>query len=233
MISAPMFGPREVPRQVRVFLALGMSLVAFPLQASDTAPTAGNLVDLGLMIAGEVVVGLTLGTGVMMLFVGMQVAGQIMGQMSGMQLADLFNPSFSEQSSVFGKLLDLVALGVFFSIGGHRQVIAAVLDSFAWMPAGEAAFHPDMLDLVTGALTQSFLFGLRASAPVLASLLCSMVVLGLLGRALPQLNIFALGFSLNSSVMLLTLWISLSVVGWLFHDEAMEAIQSFRHMLGG
>ncbi|QDU97600.1 flagellar biosynthetic protein FliR [Lignipirellula cremea] len=230
-LAAPIFGPRETPVRVRAFLAIGLTVLAFPLQPVDSVRTPGSLVDLALMMTGEAVVGLTLGVGVMMLFVGLQVTGQIMGQMSGMQLADMFDANFGEQTAVFAKLLDLVAMAVFFAIGGHRQVIIALLDGFVWMPPGQAAFSPSMLELVTSGLAQSFVLGLKAAAPIMASLFASMVVLGLLGRALPQLNIFALGFSLNASVMLVTLWVSIGAIGWLFHEEAMNALENFRQMM--
>lgn len=233
IVAAPIFGPREVPRQVRAFLAVGIAFLVTPLQSTDAIPPVDSLVDLGVMMAGEVIVGLTLGSGIRLLFVGLQISGQVMSQMAGMQLGNVFDTTFDQETPVFSKLLDISAMAVFFLIGGHRQVLGAMMDSFLWMPPGQATFQASMVQLIVDALSQSFVLGLQAGAPIIASLLTSMLVLGLIGRTLPQINIFAVGFSLNTTIVIMTLWISLAGMVWLFQDQAAEFIDAFCLVMGG
>ena len=93
----------------------------------------------GHLMANEVAIGLLLGLGVTILFSGIQVAGQIVSQMSGMSLAEVFDPGFDENVSVFTHLFYFLTMAVFVAIGGHRIMIEAVLDTFAWAPPGHAA----------------------------------------------------------------------------------------------
>jgi len=227
IIAMPFMSARETPKQVRVVLAVGAALLLTPMQDIGAIPQPRHLIDLVLMMAGEGIVGLSLGVSVMVLFTGLQLAGQIVGQMSGMQLASVIDPNFNSQTPLFGRLFDLVTTAVFFITGGHRQVIQAVLDTFAWMPPGEAAFSRSMLDTLTACIASSFILGVQAAAPVLVSLLLSILVLGLLSRTMQQLNVMSLGFSLNSMVMMLTIWVSLGAIVWIFQNEAGNLLDKF------
>ena len=80
--------------------------------------------------------GLALGGAVMILLSGMQMAGQVISQMSGMSLADVVNPTFDTTVPIFSNLLEMLALSIFFLMGGHREVMDALLGSFEWMPPG-------------------------------------------------------------------------------------------------
>ena len=81
-------------------------------------------------------------------------------------------------------------------------MIEALLETFAWAPPGHAALGDTYVDVLTGLMTQSFALGIRAAAPLLIALLLSTIVLGLISRTLPQINIIAVGFGLNSLLTL-------------------------------
>jgi len=227
VVSMPFMSARETPRQVRVVLAVGAALLLTPMQDVEAIPQPRHLVDLALMMGGEAIVGLSLGVSIMVLFTGLQLAGQIAGQMSGMQLASVVDPNFNSQTPLFGRLFDLVTVAVFFITGGHRQVMQALLDTFAWMPPGEAGFSRSMLDTLTACVASSFVLGLQAASPVLVALLLSILVLGLLSRTMQQLNVMSLGFSLNSMIMMLTVWVSLGAIVWIFQNEAGGLLDKF------
>jgi flagellar biosynthetic protein FliR len=144
--------------------------------------------------------------------------------MSGMSLADIFDPSFDANIPVFSQLLDLIAVCVFVAIGGHRQVMSALLDTFQRLPPGRAAFSSQLLDALVEAIAQSFALGIRAAAPVMAALLMSVLIMGLISRTLPQLNILAVGFSVNAMVMLAAFSLSLGAAICIFQEQAEAAI---------
>ena len=233
VMTAPLLSGQTAPMRLRAFLAIGLSALVTPLAAGEVffESEPHSLIDLTILAAGELVVGLSLGLGVTILFAGLQVTGQIAGQMSGMQLADIFDPGFDTSVPLFSKLLDLVTLAVFLAIGGHRQVLGALLDTFAWMPPGEARFSEGLLSLLTDLTTQSFVLGLRAAAPVMVALLLAILVLGLISRTLPQLNVMAVGFNFNSLVMLATLLMSLGAIAWVFQEQATLALETIRAAL--
>jgi flagellar biosynthetic protein FliR len=112
-----------------------------------------------------------------------------------------------------------VATAVFLTIGGHRRVIEAVLDSFAWLPVGQGGFAPSAVDAVTSLVAQSFVLGVRAAAPAMVALVLATLVVALVGRALPQLGGLALGFGFQAIVALAAIGLSLSGACWVFQEE--------------
>lgn len=230
-MTLPVFGAQSVPMQFRAFAAVTIALLITPSFWGSPTPDPGNLVGLFVLLGREVVLGLALGLSVNILFSGMQLAGQLIAQVSGLSLADIYSPSLDSNVPVFSQLLDATTLAVFIVIGGHRQVIDALLDTFRQMPPGKADFAPTIVDALTLILSNSFLTGIRASAPVMVSLLLAVLIVGLISRTLPQLNSINLGFSLNTLVLLGTLAFSLSSAVWIFQDETKEAIELVRDAL--
>lgn len=225
VLVAPIFGSRSVPMHVRGFLAVGLSLIVTPLQ-TQTAVDPANLLELLVLMGREALLGLALGLAVLILFTGLQLTGQVISQISGMSLADVFNPSYEADVSIFSQLLDLVAIAAFLAIGGHRQVLEALLDTFQARPPGAAEFPLGVAATLSELLGESFVIGVRAAAPVMVALLMSVLILGLISRTLPQLNVIAIGFNLNSLIMLAVLSVCVgAIVGVLvFRVEGMIAL---------
>lgn len=228
IMTAPLFGSRDVPIRVRAFLAIGFALIVTPVHFDHARDMPDDLVNLAVLVAREAVLGLALGLAVMILFTGLQLTGQIIGQMSGMALADAFDPTFDASIPIFTKLLDAVTLSVFIAIGGHRQVMAAMLDTFRWRPPGVRDLPTNIVETFTEVTSESFVVGIRAGAPVMVALFLAVLILGLISRTLPQLNVIAIGFSLNSMVMMVTLAASLSALAWVVQDHADTVIATIR-----
>jgi flagellar biosynthetic protein FliR len=219
VMVAPIFGTSDVPARVRGLLAVALALLIVPLELAKTTPQPDTLVGYLLLVGSEALIGLTLGLGVLVLFSGMHVAGQVISQMSGMQLADIFNPGLDASVPIFSQLLYYVALAVFVLIGGHRRVMEALLDTYVWLPAGQGGFSRSIVEAMTALLSQSFVLGVRAAAPAMVALLLATLILGLAGRTLPQLNVLALGFGFNSLTTLVMLSISLGAAAWIFQEQ--------------
>src|SRR5690606_17719432 len=170
IMTAPTLGIQAAPMQVRAFVALGLSLLIAPVQWSQAPGMPPNLIELVVMLLREAILGLSLGLALMILVAGLQLAGHVMGQLSGMQLAELFDPSFDNNTPVTAKLLELTAIAVFFGIGGHQQVLEAMLTSFRQVPPGSAVWAESLLSALLVTTQQSFVVGLRAAAPVALSI---------------------------------------------------------------
>ena len=231
MLVVPVFSSSGIPRQARAFLAVTMALLVTPVYLGTSLPPVVNLVEYGRLVVNEVLLGLLLGLGINILFSGTQVAGQLISQMSGLSLADVASPGFDDNQAVFSQLFYLVALAVFVAIGGHRIVIGALLDTFAWAPPGHAVIGDSFVDVLVTILTQSFVLGVRAAAPIVTVLLLSTILLGLITRTLPQINIIAVGFGLNSLLTLGLLCVTLGAAAWTFQDPAIDALQLIQDSL--
>jgi flagellar biosynthetic protein FliR len=219
VMTAPIFGGREAPMQVRGLLAVMLTLLILPMQAQPVTTPLATLPDYLVDLAGEILIGLALGLGIKILLSGIQLAGQIISQLSGLALADVFQPNFDASVPVFSQLLLYVTLAVFVVLGGHRTVMAALLDTFGTIPPGVGPTSASIVEAMTTLLTQSFELGVRTAAPAMTALLLATLVLGLISRTLPQINIIAVGFGINTMLALGVLLFSLGTVAWAFQDQ--------------
>jgi flagellar biosynthetic protein FliR len=226
--TAPIFGSLALPRRVKALLAVMLSLLVTPIYLNASLPPVDNLPEYLRLMVSEVLIGLLLGLGIQILFSGIQVAGQVVSQMSGLSLAEVADPAFNEDASVFSQLFYFLALAVFIAVGGHRIVTEALLETFAWAPPGQAALGDTFVEVLTNITTQSFVLGIRAAAPLLAALLLTTIVLGLISRTLPQINIIAVGFGLSSMMLLGILFLSVGTIAWTFQDPILDVLQELQ-----
>jgi len=226
VVTAPVFGSAEVPRNIRALLAVALALLITPLHFSTPMADPGTTLNYLVLIGAEAMVGLIVGLGVQILFSGAQVAGQIISQMSGMQIAEVVNPTFDSGVPIFSQLLFYLTLAVFVILGGHRMVIEGLLDTFVLMPPGTATFSSSVTETLVDLLTQSFVLGIRAAAPTMVALLLTTLVLGLVSRTLPQLNVMSMGFGLSSLVTLGALCVSLGAVAWIFQEQVHTGVDA-------
>jgi flagellar biosynthesis protein FliR len=228
VMTAPLWRMEAVPMQVRGLLAVALSLLVMPLYANHSLPDASNLFTFGKLVANEMLVGLLIGLGMAILIGGIEVAGQIVSQLSGMQLADVVNPAFDSSVSVFTQLFYYVTMAVFVIIGGHRLTLQALLETFAWAPPGQAAIGESYLVTLIGVLTQSFQLGIRAAAPLMIALSVSTLVLALVSRTMPQINIIAVGFGLNSILTISGILLTVGGFAWTFCDPMIETLEALQ-----
>jgi flagellar biosynthesis protein FliR len=224
-MTAPIYGNKDVPMQVRVLLAAALSLVILPLQGFAVA-RFGSLPHYALMLGVEAAIGACLGLGVLILLHGMTLAGELIAQSSGLGIAEVYDPAIEENVPLFSRLMFLSAVTIFLCIGGHRMVMAGLLDTFQAIPPGSGELPTSLADGFTTLVGQSFSLGVRVAAPVVTSLLLATLILGLIGRTLPQLNIFALGFGLNSLLALAALALSFGAAVWAFQEQIEPAMRT-------
>jgi flagellar biosynthetic protein FliR len=130
-------------------------------------------------------------------------------------------------------LFYFLTLAVFVAVGGHRIVTEALLQTFTWAPPGHAALGDNFFEVLIGILTQSFSLGIRAGAPILTALLLSNVVLGLISRTLPQINVIAVGFGLNSLLTLGMLFLTIGMIAWTFQEPTVDVMQQIAEVVVG
>ncbi len=223
--TVPLFTGGSIPIQVRAILAVGLSLVLLPTQWGAPPPVANNVCDYAIMMASELLIGVSLGLGVVILMSGLQVAGQIIAQMSGMALADVLSPGTETEIPLFSSAFNMLAMAVFVVIGGHRAMIDALLSTFATLRVGQGGVEGSLAQTIVTLVSESFSLAIRAAAPAMVALLLSTLVLGLIGRTMPQLNVLVLGFGINSMVTLAVLMVSVGAVALLFQQYFEPALR--------
>lgn len=215
-MSAPIYGSKEVPMQIRLFLSLALAVLITPSQWHVAVEYPRTMPNYLAFVGGELIIGLCLGLGIMILFYGMQLAGELVGQVGGLLLADVYDPTSETSVPLFSRFMFLVTMAVFVCIGGHRLVMGGLLDTFANVPPGGSALPANVAEAFVLLMTESFTLGIRAAAPVVAALLLATLVMGLIGRTVPQLNALVMGFGINSLLTFAALALTLGASAWAF-----------------
>lgn len=218
-----------VPKRVRAFLALLLTILLLPPVASgtevDSLPQIDNLIDLTIAIAREGLIGLLIGATIQLIITGLQLGGEAITSTGGMQLGDAVDPTTSSSMPSVARLVGLLVTAVMLAVGGHRLLLGVLLDSFEAMPAGHVTFHDSMMALVVDQLSAGMAAGVRVAAPIIAALLLSNLVTGLISRTLPQINVLAIGLSINALAMLVVLAVTIGSAGLIFQDELATAAE--------
>lgn len=233
---APVFGTRAVPLRIRAGLAVLITLLLAPLQSVGPSSVADPWLG-GAGLLREAMIGMCFGLSVRLLVAGAQASGQLLSQLSGLALADTLSPGGDGEAAPLASLTHWVALTIYLAIGGHRQLLAALLDSFETLPvrAGtlggmveETAWQARLLDTLVGLTAQSFELAIRATAPGLLAVLTATLVIGLIGRLMPQLNVLALKSSVNLVLAVVLLAAGLGSFGWLVPDLVRGSLDQVR-----
>lgn len=233
VMVAPGFGAGTVPMRIRALLVLTISILIAPLQPLTEPIPPDNLGQLVWLTANELGVGIVLGVGMNMVFASAQLAGQIIGQMSGMQASDIFNPTLGASIPLFAQLLDLMMVTIFVVIGGHQMVLGALMQTFQQMPVTQVHWESGSMLVVVDILSSAFVLGIKVAAPVTVTMLVSLLVLGLISRALPQMNLQQIGFSLNAIVALFVIALTMGAGLIWFEEELFKTLDHLRSQLLG
>jgi flagellar biosynthesis protein FliR len=222
LMSMPAIGA-GVPKRVRAFLSILMTFLLVPPVARATEisqlPQINNLPDLAIAVAREAFVGLLIGGTIQLIITGFQTGGEVMTGTGGMQLGDTVDPTTQSSMPTPARLVGLLVTAILLVSGGHRLVLRLLMSSFETMPAGEVVFDGSMLEIVVDQLTTALAAGLRIAAPVVCTLLLSNVITGLISRTLPQINVLAIGLSINTLAMLIVFALTIGSAGLIFQEE--------------
>lgn len=235
VIGSPFWGGASSPRLVRVVLAVGLGVAVFPfaLPAFGASGQANfSLLSLLLALGREVLIGLSAGWMAQLLFAGMRMAGQQIEIKMGLGLTQLVDPHEGGQTSLMPALMDLLASLVFLAVNGHHLLIRALVSSYRLFPLSvgaspEAAIFgaasggtiTDLFRLLIGSASEIFPIALRVSAPIVIGSLFADVVLGVISRMVPQLNLFAVILPAQFAFGLLLFLLALPFVVWFCVDQ--------------
>ncbi len=204
---APVLSHRAIPARIKIALAVGVALVLLPNVPAP--PLTDVLSASGLaLLAQNIVIGVMIGFTVRIVFAALELAGEVIGLQTGLSFAGFFNPAMGAAQTATSSFMSLLALLMFVAIDGHLMLIHALAESFRLFPLAGGEF-PLSFDRVARLGGDVFTIGLTIALPFITVMMLVNIVLGVLARVAPQLNIFAVGFPLTILVGLGTLFILL------------------------
>ncbi|HNR29957.1 MAG TPA: flagellar biosynthetic protein FliR [Candidatus Hydrogenedentes bacterium] len=211
IVSAPILGSANFPMPAKAGLSALAALVLTPVLGLPDAPLPDETFAFAAYGAGEFLIGLLLGFVMTLVFAAIQLAGQVIDLQTGFGMMNVFNPALETQFPIFGFFLFIIGVLYLLVINGHHLMIQALVATYDHVPVGGFVARPALLLDVAGLGQGIFVEGLMLAAPLAAAMLLAYVTMGLLGRVVPQIHLFVVGFPLTIATSLFLLALSIGV----------------------
>ncbi|MEO6875328.1 MAG: flagellar biosynthetic protein FliR [Opitutaceae bacterium] len=229
LLQLPVLAGHALPVTVR--LGLGVCLATLVAGIIPPAVVPSNLIDLGLMVASEVMLGLVLGFISRLAFTAVEMAGRIMSSEIGLSATPGLGVP-EPATEPLAALLSSLALVLFFLLGGHHTLIEAFARSFAVARAGRAALDPVAAEVLIRATGHVIELGVRMAAPFIAMNFLVTLAFSALGRMVPKMNVFILSFSVRAVAGLALLSVSGALLARYLYIEFADAPLQMLRVLG-
>ncbi|MCW8956658.1 MAG: flagellar biosynthetic protein FliR [Gammaproteobacteria bacterium] len=195
MMAAPIFGARMVPVRIRLLMAMAFSMVAIPMLPPVPAVDPISFQAMFILLQ-QVLIGVAMGFIIQMVFQTLVIAGETIANGMGLGFARMVDPANGVQVPVVSQFLIVMATLLFVILNGHLMLIELVVQSFRWLPISEQGLSSKGIWEIASMGTQMFAGGLLVALPAVVAMLVVNISMGVITRAAPQMNIFAVGFPL-------------------------------------
>jgi flagellar biosynthetic protein FliR len=216
IVTAPILGHQAVPFQIKVGLGLFLAFVLFPLQSSLVGTIDLKLLGIVLIALQEIIVGITIGFGIGLVFAGVRYAGELIGYDMGFSIAASFDPETNASVPVIGEVLYTFTALIFILLNGHHFVLEALTLSYGAVPIGQWSMSSAAADKFIGMVGLMFAVAVKFAAPAIVALFLTNIALAVLTRMMPQMNIFGVAFPLKIGVGIVVLSASFPVLVLVF-----------------
>jgi flagellar biosynthetic protein FliR len=230
LLAAPIFGTQLVAARIRILLALLITLVLAP-----NLPAMPNVDALSVqsyvLVAQQILIGVAMGMAMQVFLQLFVVAGQLIAMHMGLGFASLVDPGNGVSVTVLSQFHLMLVTLVFLSMNGHLAMIEIMAESFYALPVGTAFISNNALFALASSGSWMFASALLMALPAVASLMVINMSLGIVTRAAPQLNIFALGFPAMLLLGLCIIYITMNGYLPLFDRFTQQALENMAALL--
>ena len=229
LMTMPIFGTTLVPRRVRLYFALAITVVIAPVLPPMPQVHALDLSAL-LLIGEQIIIGAGLGLFLQLFFQAFVIAGQIISTQMGMGFASMIDPTNGVSAAVIGQFFTMLVTLMFLGMNGHLVVLETLVESFTTLPVGSGLIVSNFWELAN---SLGWVMGaaLTLVLPAITALLVVNIAFGVMTRAAPQLNIFSIGFPLTLVLGMGILWVSLGDILNQYQPLVSEALRTLRDMV--
>ena len=231
LIASPFFGGSSVPLQVRIIMAvlLGVAVMT-TVEVPDWQAFAG-LNGLQVILT-ELAIGISSGLILTIWFSAVLLAGEKIASSAGLGFAAQIDPDSGGQTPVVSKTFSLFLTVIFLSWNGHLLVLRAVADSYTYLPVGAMPAFPVLIQSGIAAAGSMFLAATIIMLPLTAFLMAINLVIGVITRSAPQLNLFSFGFPISMIGIFVLLYLWVDVLGGAMDDLSHAAAENIQLVLG-
>ena len=213
VFAAPFFSQKGVPNTVKIGLSVFIAYVMYAFIQPHVYPEYSSVFGYSVIVMKEVAVGLFLGSGAQLCTSIVLFAGRIIDMEIGLSMANVFDPTTNQQASITGLLLQYGTTLILYVTGLHRFLLKALMETFTLIPVGGAVFDNEaLLATVIEFLGDYIIIGFRICLPVFASITLMNIVLGLLAKLAPQMNMFSVGIQLKLLAGLSVLFLTIGML---------------------
>lgn len=221
IFSAPFYSLSNVPKRVQIGLSVFISIVLFETLDVSKLEYTGVIGYAGLVIT-ELLAGLIMGYIMSVCIYILNFSGQLIDMEIGFSMVNVMNPTANMTTTVTGNLYTYFVMLVLLASDLHRYMLEAIIDAFTFIPVGQAVIDTSMYKVMITFIKDYFIIGFRIILPIFAAMLIINVVLGVLAKVAPQMNMFVVGMQLKVFVGLILLALAakyIPVVSDLIYSE--------------
>ena len=189
IVSSIIFGSGNISAPVKILLSLTLTMMIFPTIQISAIDTAKLTEDLVLLSAREVVLGLSLGFLSRLFFFAIGMMGELVSTSIGLGAAQMFNPLMGTNSNTVEQFYTTIATLVFFSLNGHHLVLGAIAESYELIPIAQLKLNMGPFAEMATFAQDMMVMAVKMCAPIIAAILITNIAMGVLGRAVPQINV--------------------------------------------
>jgi len=230
-IMAPVYGAAVIPTRVKGVLVIAISiLLQFGLKVGGDVADSGVEMML-IIIIREFLAGLGMGMIVAMTFHSLGLAGAILAPQMGFAMSEMVDPQNQTSASVLSNFFYLLALAFFVAIDGHVLLIKGLAESYRLLPLGEWAVGDNFIEFIMKSAAGMFVIAFTISLPMLAVVLFVNAGMSMMARAVPQMNIFVVGFIIMIGAGLVSMALFLPYYSGYLTAQLMDAMEQMLWLL--
>jgi len=229
MLFAPFTSHAAVPPRIKAMLVLTVTAVLYPVFAPrvEVVPVA----QWPLLLGSELLVGVAIGLTTNLVFEGAQMAGQVLSVQMGYSLVNILDPQTQVENNVLSVFTQMMTMLIFLGLDVHHWILRAIARSFEYLPPGSASSNPEFTKQVMHVGGSILGVGVQIAAPVLIASIVADVLLGLMGKASPQLPVMFLGPAVKGLLGVLLLSATLHYWPDLFARLFSDSLTSMERVL--
>ena len=232
MAVSPIFGRKNLPAYFKVGFSFFLALLVVSTQALTLPVTNGSIPEYAAFVVKEFLVGVSIGFIPYLMFSVIYLAGQLIDMKIGFSMVSVLDPLTNLQIPVTSNFYFMICMIVFITSNAHHTIVKAIFDSYSIVPLGYMNMDGNVMSNLIRLFSDIFIVGFKIAAPIVFTILLTDVALGIISKAMPQMNVFMVGMPLKILVGLIIIVITLpammAILSELFRNIELETINFMR-----